>query len=102
MAVVLTGSAGTGDTILNNWSLFSYKLDGTKSSPDMYYFDVEFNEQIGVMQIFIKDNKVDQSTVIDCDFPRPLGAYNDTTDFNEGLYLVAEKMLRSLSLKPFA
>lgn len=105
----LSGNAGTGRKILNNWNLFSYVFNETKYKENcennirhIYPFNIKFGNQTGYMMIYVNNERVDQSTISDCGFDRPLGAYNDTAKFDDGLYLVAEKMLRELKLKPFA
>ncbi|KLA29235.1 hypothetical protein [Bacillus cereus] len=98
MTVRLTGNAGTGEKILNNWELFRYNLNKSKSTIDSYYFDIVFGNQKGHMVVFLENGKISESTVIDCDFSRPLGAYNDTRN-NDGLYKVARRMLESYSVK---
>ncbi|KNY30491.1 hypothetical protein [Pseudobacteroides cellulosolvens] len=102
-SIKLSGSAGTGNTILNNWQLFKFKHNKTTLTEDgyIYNFDVEFNNHKGYMVIVVSNGQVDESTTIDCEFDRPLGAYNDTPKFDDGLYVVAEKMLKVLLLKPF-
>lgn len=108
MSIRLTGSAGTGDIILENWDMFEYELDKDaydtnckENVSSIYPFNVQFGNQSGYMTVAIENNEISQSTVIDCGFDRPLGAYNDTVGFNQGLYKVAEKMLKKHKLKPY-
>lgn len=105
-SVKLTGNAGTGERILKNWNLFSFEFDNqsyTRNSQDgfenHYPYKIKFGDQIGHMNIIVEDKKISSSTVIDCDFEKPLGAYNDTTNFNDGLYEVARRMLRESGIK---
>lgn len=83
MGKYLNGSAGTGDKILKNLSLFNYYL--TESSTDIYRFRWSFDGQFGKITIIVKDEKMSNSSLIDTDnsyphrFERPLGIYNDST-----------------------
>ena len=83
MGKYLNGSAGTGDKIAKNLSLFTYNL--TESSADFYRFRWSFGGQFGQIAITVKDGKMSNSSLIDTDdssphkFDRPLGIYNDTT-----------------------
>lgn len=106
MNIRLTGSAGTGESILRNWEKFSYNLDKKEYEYNRKCdyinkipFNVQFGDQKGYMVISIENGQISQSTTIDCGFDRPLTAYNDTADFNKGLYIVAEKMLRESGIE---
>ena len=61
-----------------------------------YRFDVTIDKQRGTMLI-IKEIKNDQQIIsqfsnLDMGFDRPLGFYNDTSSFTDGLYAVAKRM----------
>lgn len=86
--VNLTGSAGTGDVIIENWNNFQYQLVKSKSDSQSLYFDVTFGKEKGTLLIVLKNGEIDESTVIDFNFDRPLGAYND-----HSLFKVAKKIL---------
>ncbi|MCT4594628.1 MAG: hypothetical protein N4A57_10235 [Anaeromicrobium sp.] len=86
----LTGSAGTGKCILQNWN--NFKFDLVEVEDDFYTFDIRFNNQEGYVVIKLVQKKVEQIT-IDCKFNRPLGCYNDSS-----LKLVGSKMIDSLKL----
>lgn len=95
----LTGGAGTGKKILKNWDLFSFNLVHVEKDSNRidYQFDVTFGKQNGTMLV-IKEKKNDsfyisQSSILDMNFDRPLGFYNDTTGFDDGLYEVSRRML---------
>lgn len=97
----LTGSAGTGNQILQNWRIFSYKFDQSEyhknckdECPNIYSFNFKFGSQKGDISIAIKEGLITKSTTIDSGFDRPLGAYNDTTDYNSGLYEVARRIMK--------
>ena len=106
MNIKLTGSAGTGEQILENWEIFHYQLDEDEykyncelGCANKVPFNIRFGGQEGYMVIGIENKRISESTIIDCGFDRPLGAYNDTTDFNGGLYKVAEKMLKGSKIE---
>lgn len=96
----LSGSAGTGKKIIQNWDLFKYTYTGSEPlSKDkiLYKFDWSFdNYQSENISIEVRPDKtIDESSLINCqqnprEFLRPLGAYNDKT-----LYDVFSKMLDS-------
>ncbi|WP_430883319.1 hypothetical protein [Fusibacter sp. JL216-2] len=102
----LNGSAGTGKKILSNWNLFSYSFEKKEvchtGTEETYFFKFQFDKQVGNAVIKRKLNEVgewyiDEGTLFDStSFKRPLGAYNDTTYFNDGLYKVSERMVNDI------
>lgn len=102
--VKLTGNAGTGEKILNNWDDFEFELINTefKKSKRKYWFYFTFGKQNGSVTVVAKKNDNDkwyicEDTLMQCDnFPTTLGAYKDTATFGEGLYEVGRRMLVSV------
>lgn len=95
----LRDSAGCGNKILENWEYFKYELKEQTSLSDgtSYSFDVSFGNQNGYMSVVIKKDLVSQDTLLQLDgFDRPLGAYNDTVGFTDGLYEVGKRMIETL------
>ncbi|MBM7868482.1 hypothetical protein GTO89_16645 [Heliobacterium gestii] len=103
MGKYLTGSAKTGEKIMENFSDFSYdfiEIDTSSKNP-LYRFSWRFNSQHGYVSIRIKEasNKISNGSLIDTDrasshkFDRPLGLYNDQT-----LFIVFKKMMKSLNI----
>lgn len=97
MGKFLNGSCGTGKKILQNFDSFSYNFKNHEQLSDssvLYRFTWTFNSQHGYIFIQIKENKISNSSLIDCDkdsphkFGRPLGLYND-----ESLGLLFVKMM---------
>ncbi len=101
----LSGSAGTGEIILNNWNLFNYDLtDEKKWNENEFLFTFKFSLNLqdniteGTFVILLKRNSngyyVDRSSTLNSNnFQRPLGIYNDTAVSGEGLYEVAKRMI---------
>lgn len=98
----LTGGAGTGKKIIKNWDIFSFELieKDVKLNNKEFRFDVTFDKQCGTMFIIeeIKSDEIiiSQYSILDMDFDRPLGFYNDTVGFKDGLYEVARRMLMTI------
>ena len=98
MEKYLTGSAETGNKIIDNFTNFIYtpkKID-TSSENKVYFFNWHFNNQYGYVSIRLEkeSNKIADSSLIDTDnksehkFDRPLGLYNDPS-----LYKIFKKMM---------
>lgn len=86
MGKYLNGSAKTGEKIMKNQDLFTYKLTGSDnvSGAVIYHFSWRFDgQQFGHIGIEVKNHKISNSSLIDTDnqsphgFGRPLGLYND-------------------------
>lgn len=103
MEKYLTGSARTGEKIMENISDFSYELkeiDTSLKNP-LYRFKWHFNSQYGYVSIIFKEKSknISNGSLIDTDsasrhkFDRPLGLYNDQTLFN-----VFQMMMRAQSI----
>lgn len=91
----LNGSAGTGKKIMENRDIFNYSYKETYATSETtnYKFDWSFEDQFGTAVIKLNpDGKINQFSFLNCekcnDFPRPLGAYNDSS-----LYEVFQMML---------
>lgn len=92
----LSGSAGTGQKIIKNWGDFKFKLkeaEVDKAQKKFFSFDVSFNNQSGYFNITVENGIIFGGSTMDMDFPRPLSANNDTTNYNDGLYEVAKKII---------
>ena len=75
----LTGSAGTGSKIMQNLSIFNYKIDKENSSGDFYAFNVSFGNQKGFLN-FRKDGDHIKNVNLSVDgFPKTLGSNNDSS-----------------------
>lgn len=95
----LKSTAGTGSKILSNWSSFKFELRERYDNEDSvsYIFDVSFNNQSGHMTVVVKDGIISQDTLLLLsDFDKTLAAYNDTSNFTDGLYEVGKKMLNKI------
>ena len=87
MEKYLTGSSGTGEKIISNWSDFivtDMRLE-TEGDTCIYFFDWSFGRQNGSITIRVKDQKTANSSLICTNqgspypFDRPLGLYNDAS-----------------------
>lgn len=80
MNIELSGSAGDGKIILDNFNRFSYQFIETSSSEVHKVFEVTFFHNKGTLNFFIDDkNNVKDTTLMFEKFPKPLGAHNDPT-----------------------
>lgn len=74
----LNGSSGTGDKIMDNWSLFKYRFNDERSEGNFYSYEVSFGKQLGYLNFEINNNDIENVNLYLEGFSKTLSQNNDS------------------------